>query len=804
MKKISFVIILFIVVCIGFGNIDLPGQVIDDPVVFPGADERTPSRSEYFSWINNTNEGPTEGQTLINLEFFKWLQDTYGMDLDIYAFDAGTIDGSNFYGSMYSRRFKRQFPRGFDPVYNFAKSMNTRLGLWGGPDGFGDTPADAESRIEMMVQLCRDYDFTLFKMDAVCGELRVSKTDYFIEMMKKCRKYAPDLILLNHRLNLGRGLPYATTSLLGGAETYIDVHMVNRTTAPHHRARAISRKIPPNLTRLTEDHGVCLSSCLDYWQDELILQAFNRSLILAPQIYGNPWLLKDSEFPKLARIYNLHRKYRKLLVNGKILPADQYGPEAVSRGDTNTRFISLRNLTWDPVSYTVILDTSIGLNNRGKVYVRQYHPVENIFGTFPYGSPIEIEVLPFRSCLLMASITDDTELGIAGCTFEIVQDVKNKPVKINLLGMSGEIHKITLKNSRIGFNSAKIDGRDASELLKNKSKSITFSGDKLTQAYHRKIGVMQPCDTPADSMALYEATQFAANNNALEVRSLKRSGETGIIQVQKARDAFFTQNLFIEREIWDRYAFDDDEKTAFSVSMRWGDKRIKGGALRIDLGEAIDLDSLILKTYDEYSLQPWKTDEAKVANVSADLKTWQQVRFLCGTTMVIDFSDIGPLRYLEVPRSILRLSEIEGFKDGKSVPREKWRASNLFAPSWRFQPQKVWILEFSLKEIAENSYLAIALEGKHGVEGATAAMRIDGEYYGAPDRAPSYQSNTWEYPVPQRDENYTYFIPVTPDMKNKNIQVFVQALDKKNLDFKPVVWVSAYPIPYEKKELILW
>jgi hypothetical protein len=37
----------------------------------------------------------------------------------------------------------------------------------------------------------------------------------------------------------------------------------------------------------------------------LILQAFNRSLILAPEIYGNPWLLKDNEFAKLARIFNL-------------------------------------------------------------------------------------------------------------------------------------------------------------------------------------------------------------------------------------------------------------------------------------------------------------------------------------------------------------------------------------------------------------------------------------------------------------------------------------------------------------------
>ena len=43
-----------------------------------GAAENTPSYSEYFSWINNTNEGPTEKQTLINLDFFtdsRWIWD---------------------------------------------------------------------------------------------------------------------------------------------------------------------------------------------------------------------------------------------------------------------------------------------------------------------------------------------------------------------------------------------------------------------------------------------------------------------------------------------------------------------------------------------------------------------------------------------------------------------------------------------------------------------------------------------------------------------------------------------------------
>ncbi len=68
--------------------------------VFPGADEKTPSRSEYFSWINNTNEGTTEKQTLSNMEFFCWLHDEYGMVLDIYAFDAGAIDGAGLHSKL--------------------------------------------------------------------------------------------------------------------------------------------------------------------------------------------------------------------------------------------------------------------------------------------------------------------------------------------------------------------------------------------------------------------------------------------------------------------------------------------------------------------------------------------------------------------------------------------------------------------------------------------------------------------------------------------------------------------------------
>ena len=66
-----------------------------------GANEKTPSLSEYFSWINNTNEGATTEHTLTNLRFFQWLYNTYGMKLDIYAFDAGAIDGAKMYGRTF-------------------------------------------------------------------------------------------------------------------------------------------------------------------------------------------------------------------------------------------------------------------------------------------------------------------------------------------------------------------------------------------------------------------------------------------------------------------------------------------------------------------------------------------------------------------------------------------------------------------------------------------------------------------------------------------------------------------------------
>lgn len=88
-------------------------------------------------------------------------------------------------------------------------------------------------------------------------------------------------------------------------------------------------------------------------------------------------------------------------------------------------------------------------------------------------------------------------------------------------------------------------------------------------------------------------------------------------------------------------------------------------------------------------------------------------------------------------------------------------------------------------------------------EGAYAALKVTGKYVGCPDRSVSYPSNVWEFLVAREDRNYTYYVPLTPEMKGKMIEAYVLGLQDGKLDLKPEVWVTAYPIPFESKNLII-
>jgi hypothetical protein len=767
--------------------------------IHPGADETTPSLAQYFSWINNTNEGATEQQTLKNLAFFQWMHDAFGMKLDIYAFDAGAIDGAGFYGSVTSERFKRQFPRGFGPMVEAAAKFGCRLGVWGGPDGFGETEQDARERIEQMVSLCRDHNFMLFKFDSVCGKLRPEKIKYFIEMMTECRKHCPDLILLNHRLDLGEGLPHATTFLWEGMEMYTDVYGPNHVPGTHNRVRELSRGLPPDLQRLTEDHGVCLSSSLDHWDDSLIQQAFNRCLILAPEVYGSPWLLRDDEFPRLARIYNLHRRYRDILVNGMLLDEDVYGKDAVSRGDEQTRFCSLRNITWEPITIAVTLDESIGLAKSDRVELRRMFPFETVIGQFDWGDTVPVTVEPFRACLLMATTQSNAEIGFHGCDGEIIRDKPDEPAELLLWGMPGT--KTTVRIDAENYSTASLDGESTNELLSDQGATVHFDGEPLVGDWHRKLADLEAIDVPEDAEALYESTCFAADNNALEVRELLRSGPTRFGAVQDARDAFFQQDTFRKRGVWDRYMFDGDPDTFFAVCRRRGEARIRGGSLRLDFGEAIQIDQLTLQVGGDYNLQPLKNHEAVKAAVSANLKSWTPIQGFAEGDIHLPINVDHPVRYVRLRNCPDRINEAYGSHVGQLLDRTQWRASNLFAHN--FPATRAWSATITVDQVHPGSYLAVAVFGPHVPEAVYAAARCGDRYLGANRRAAAFPVNAWECTV-ARGQNYTYFIPLDQDVQGKAIDVVLLGLKEcAGEELSCEAWLTAYPSPHTSRRVML-
>lgn len=725
------------------------------PAVFPGADETTPSQAHYFTWINNTNEGPMASQTSANLAFFQWLHDEYGMTLDIYAFDAGAIDAPEYYGSTATRKFKQQFPQGFGPFAEQAKGFGGRLGVWLGPDGFGNTPEEEKARIDLLAGLCRDQNFKLFKMDAVCGQLRDEKQEAFIRLMQACRKHSPDLIVLNHRLNLGQAEPYVTTFLWEGAETYIDVHMANDVPATHGRAKALGRGLPPELKRLAEDHGVCLSSSLDFWQDDLILQAFNRSMILAPQLYGSPWFLRDDEYPQLARVFNLHRKYRNILTKGMILPEETYGKFAVSRGDDKTRLITLRNLSWESVTYTVALDERIGLKDTEPREARLFHPYEEVLGQMLTAKDtVKLTVQPFRAALLLVTTAGCDEPSLPNGPFRVVKNVKGQAPILE------KLEPIALK-----------------------------------QPWHRKLAELKPSELPSDWEGLYEATMFAADNNALELRSLARSGPSKIPAVQKAREEFLDQSLMKARALSDQYLFDGDSSTVLDVFVRNKDMRIAEGCLRVDFAQPIDFDHVEIHTQALDSTLI--TNELSGAQFSRDLVHWSPSleAIVRGETLTI-FPPSGEWRYMRMAIAPERVTEVVAWKGEHKLPRDSWRASNLFAHPQAVPAERAWSAKVTIDEITPTSYLCVAIDGEHGAEGCYAALRLGGRLIGAPDRATSYPSNTWEYPVRARKTGYTYYFPLDASMLGKEMEVVLLGMKGGGANLQPTVWITARDLPF--------
>jgi hypothetical protein len=576
------------------------------------------------------------------------------------------------------------------------------------------------------------------------------------------------------------------------------------------------------LTRMTEDHGVCISSFPDAWDDDLILQTFNRGLILAPELYGNPWFLRDDEYPKLARIFNLARKYRDIIVHGFELPSE-YGLNPMARGDGQRRFITLRNNSWEPIIIPVKLDESIGLDAAvSNVVVRRTHPHEYWYGEFRVGETIDAEIPPFHSCLLLvfdAAISPFPEITIKGCEFDIIKEIEGMPVEIKLLGMPGTTATIELLDGTAG--------------IVLKQSQVEFEGTELKEPWHRKLATLDEVDVPDDVGVLYESVAFTADNSCLEVRCRQRFGETSIPAVQACRDAFFNQDILKARGCWDRYAFDGDDSTIWH--MDWDPLN----CLRVDFGQAQIIDRIRLSAAGKRMAEPI------VAWASADLKKWHLLtapgsdamptahpvpgcpdmretyprnldeRFAGESRVpgppqeprIVEFGMPSiPLRYFLMKGTPDDIFDVNAMVDGEWLTAELragWHGTFLFENSTDMEFTKAWSSTVTLSEIPPGAIICVACEGRHGGEGIYAVLRINGEIIAAPDRSPAYLGKPWEHLIQNSPANYTYYFPIRDDWINTPIEITCFATEYYEGDCHPDAWLTSWPDPYIAKKLVL-
>jgi len=741
-----------------------------------GADELTPSKAQYFSWINNTNEGSTEAHTHANFDYFEWMKEKYGMQLDIYAWDAGNLDGARgTYQYLDSPKIVKQFPNGYGPLAKRARELGFRMGVWCGAGGYGDTPESEKKRYDTFIKLCRDFDFGLFKIDTVCGILDESRQLLYKKMIDECRTYVPDLILLNHRNDLGKAAICATTFVWEGSETYTDVFSVNPITGPHHRVMPLIRGLTPDLMRLVEDHGCCISSCLDFFEDDLAVQAFSRSLILAPEIYGNPWFLRDDEQAVLANIYNLHRKYNEILVKGITLP-ESYGASAVSRGSGDTRILCVRNPSWEPLNIKISISSEIGLEPCSKTVVMEMLPYNRYVGTFGYGDFAEITVAPFRASVILVqeeSKFKDQDFAFTDCTYETI--------------IPDREYKIIKAEGQIG-----IKGNKKSAVLPLIEKPFDYTLKAPT-----KLGAGVLVDVPVNAETLYETTAFAADTDAFEAQSVKRSGRTEIPAVEAARKAFFDQLTYKYRGCEANAIFDGLDDTFFDANSRHYNTVGENRCLRVDLGKHYPAETIEIDYF--FTLEPRREIPKQLplldAGYSDDLISWKysepeikKLKDITAPVVVFSVHNIeenkgelcrvrysvpGGLRYFRLPKPVDRIYHFRLFDEaGSEIIPDFPHANNMLGMIDPKEFKYASAAEITLpNDLSDDRYISAALDGVHGCEGAYCVLEIDGELIGAYDRAPSYPINQWEHICAPVDRSYTYYFRIGASMAGKKAKI---------------------------------
>jgi hypothetical protein len=772
----------------------------------------------YFDWLCHDNSGPRESEVLANFAALRRLKELYGLRFDIYNSDAGLVESQGTYFPEFKANFLSRFPAGLRPLAEGSKALGMRLGLWLGPDGFGETPEAMAARREQLLSWVRDFNVGLFKMDTVVSELDhpdkyilEKKYQSLADALAEARRIDPGFVAINHRINDSPYMLTITDCLLWrGEETYIDVHISNETASLYNRDCSIGRELSSEFFgtpfRQFEDHGICFNSCLEKWEDDLVAQAFGRASVLSPEMYGTFFFLGDEDYPRLARLIQLHKRLETLLKTAYPLPGGD-----IAHADGASSVVLVRNMTWEPAVKTIPLDASIGLSAApgAPLTVRQRHPWEMLMKRAGEGAvsggTLEVELDPFSLRLIQIDATPTAEPLVAGVPYEIVPGPDSGRFSINLLGAPGQGAEVTFLDfgDRTVRTSAgrPVPTRDAPW-------RVAFPGPPAAGPPFARLADLK--DDPAaavEGQRLAELAKFGIDDDALEVREMVRL---------KREPSKWSEIEACRAYMWDRVvaaegtfrnAFDGDPGT------RWSDGfprrspftgspaayRSETSLWRIDLGRPTDLAALELCVVR-------RTDAAflEAVETSSDLMTWTRTDGASlaaavsipasgslrqrGKTIKIFDVDAGdkrpvvisvplagrPCRYVRLRGRNFGVSEILGYDgEGRPLDRSGWRATNFLGETPA--PRRVLKAIHIPAKIAPGREYAIAVTAGPAkfdpVDGVCVVALVDGRPVVPQHRAPSYPYHNYEWNSgAPKLAGMTFRLPIDPAWKGRTVE----------------------------------
>ncbi|HOW84587.1 MAG TPA: hypothetical protein P5119_04445 [Candidatus Aminicenantes bacterium] len=746
----------------------------------------------YFDWLCHDNSGPRESEVSANFAALRRLKELYGLRFDIYNSDAGLVESQGTYYPQFKANFLSRFPAGMKPLAEGSKALGMRLGLWLGPDGFGERPEEMAARREQLLSWVRDFNVGLFKLDTVVSEIAhpdkyvlEKKYQSLADALAEARRIDPGFIAINHRINNSPYMLTITDCLLWrGEETYIDVHIGNETASLYNRDCSIGRELSSEFFgtpfRQFEDHGICFNSCLEKWEDDLAAQAFGRASVLSPEMYGTFFFLADEDYPRLARLIQLHEQLEPLLRNAYPLPGGD-----IAHADGSSSLVLVRNMTWEPVLKSIPLDASIGLAAApgAPLTVRQRHPWEMVMKRAGEGAVaggmLQVELDPFSLKLIQVDTAPPAEPLVAGIPYEIVPGPDARSFGIKLLGTPGQKAEVSF----LDFGDRTVrTGSGKPVPAGDRPWRIAFPGTPPAGPSFARLGDFR--DDPAaasDGARLAELAKFGIDDDALEIREMARLKRepSKLPEIEACRAYMWNKVAAAEGTFLN--AFDGDPAT------RWSDGfprrspftgspaayRSETSLWRIDLGRLTDLAKIELRVVR-------RTDAAflEAVETSPDLRTWRRADGLSlaaaesipaaasliqrGRTIRIfdvDAGDMrpaaiavplpgGPCRYVRIRGRNFGVSEILGYdRAGRPLDRSGWRATNFLGET--ALPRRVLSAVHVPADATPGREYAVAVTAGPAkfdpVDGVYVVALVDGRPVVPRHRVPSYPYHNYEW-----------------------------------------------------------